>query len=308
MNTYLRLMRWPNVLITIVAQLVVYYAILRPSNLLLAMEAWQLGLLVASTALLTASGNVINDIYDVPIDKVNKPEQLIVGKLLSEKAAFKFYMTLTVLAVVLGFIVANSVDKPILSSVFIIVSFALYSYASTLKSMLIIGNIIISLLVGLALLIVGIFELYPIAEMHTQQQMAAVMQIVLYFSLGAFTINLLREWIKDCEDVNGDRIGGRNTIALALGRQRAARTISISILSLVIAMGYLAVDFFVAHEVALYYWIFLLMAPLSIVAIQLWNADSAAKFHKLSTMMKVVMLLGILFMFLHDVSSLNSLF
>ncbi len=299
--TFLNLIRWPNILMTIIAQLVVYLAILLPSGLLLAMENWELALLITSTALLTASGNVINDIQDVEVDKINKPEKVIVGSKMSYKRAFTLYMTLTIVAVVMGFIVANAVDKPILASIFIIVSFALYSYATTLKSILLVGNILISLMVGLVVLIVGIFQFYPISDMHAPAQLAAVMKPVLYFSFGAFLLNLYREWIKDCEDVNGDRLGGRNSLALLLGRQRAARLVSLFMLTTVLAMGYLAITNFAATQIALLYWIFTLMAPLSFIGIQLWNADNSSKFHRLSTVLKVTMLLGVLFMFFYQV-------
>ncbi|WP_211277458.1 geranylgeranylglycerol-phosphate geranylgeranyltransferase [Nonlabens spongiae] len=303
--TFLKLIRWPNVLMTIVAQVVVYQALIEPSGLLLAMETWELVLLILSTALLTASGNVINDIQDIAVDKINKPDKVIVGKKMTYKSAFSIYMALTITAVVMGFIVANAIDKPILASVFIIVSFTLYSYATTLKSILLVGNILISLLVGLSVLIVGVFEFYPIAEMHSPAQLAAVMKPILYFSFGAFLINLYREWIKDCEDVNGDRLGGRNSMALVLGRQRAARLTSVLIMLTVVVMGYLAVVYFAADQVTLLYWIFLLMAPLSIVGIQLWAADSPAKFHKLSLIMKITMLLGVLFMFFYQADSFS---
>ena len=303
--TLLKLIRWPNILMTIVAQVVVYQALIFPSGMLLAMETWELALLIMSTALLTASGNVINDIQDIAVDKINKPDKVIVGKKMSYKGAFSIYMALTITAVVLGFVVANAIDKPILASVFIIVSFTLYSYATTLKSILLVGNILISLLVGLSVLIVGIFEFYPIAEMHSPTQLAAVMKPILYFSFGAFLINLYREWIKDCEDVNGDRLGGRNSMALVLGRQRAARLISVLIMLTVVVMGYLAVDYFAADQVTLLYWIFLLMAPLSIVGIQLWAADNPAKFHKLSLIMKITMLLGVFFMFFYQANNFS---
>jgi len=300
--TFLKLIRWPNVLMTIIAQVVVYQALIVPSGLLLAMDTWELVILVTSTALLTASGNVINDIQDIEVDKINKPDQVIVGKKISYKKAFSIYMVLTVIAVVLGFVVANAVEKPVLASIFIIVSFALYSYANTLKSVLLVGNILISLLVALSVLIVGIFEFYPIAEMHSPAQLAAVMKPILYFSFGAFLLNLFREWIKDCEDVNGDRLGGRNSLALVLGRQRAARLTSILILLTVVVMGYLAVSYLATDQVTLLYWIFLLMAPLSIIGIQLWAADSPAKFHKLSILMKITMLLGVFFMFFYQLN------
>lgn len=114
MLTFLKLIRWPNVLMTILTQLVIVYAILNPSGVDLALNWWQLTLLILSTALLTAGGNVINDIQDVEIDKVNKPEKVLVGKVISENNAFTIYGVLTIIAVIAGFVLSNSLDKPIM--------------------------------------------------------------------------------------------------------------------------------------------------------------------------------------------------
>ncbi len=290
---------------TVTTQIVVLYAILLPSGLELALETWQFALLVTSVALLTASGNVINDIYDVHIDTVNKPDKLLIGKKISEKAAYNWYIILTSIAVIIGFILSNSIDKPIFSSVFIVVAFLLYTYASTLKSIPIVGNIIISLLVGMVLIVTGIFELLPSITDATRSEYAQVMTILVYFAVMAFVINLVREWIKDCEDVNGDKLGGRQTIAILLGRQRAARCIALFIWMVVLSMGYFAITFLNDKQVSLLYWVFLLIAPLFYVAVQLWNASGAKKFHLLSQIVKVILVFGIFYMFFYNIDLIS---
>jgi 4-hydroxybenzoate polyprenyltransferase len=293
---------------TILTQLVVLYAILLPSGLELALSSWQFIVLVSAVGLLTASGNVINDIYDVEIDQLNKPDKVLVGSKITENAAFYWYIGLTSIAVILGFILSNSIDKPIFSSVFIVVAFLLYSYAASIKSMPVVGNILISLLVGMVIIVTGIFELIPVITENMRGQYAALMKILVYFAAIAFVINLLREWIKDCEDVNGDKIGGRLTIALILGRQRAAKLISIITWMVVLGMIYIAVTYLYEYQISLIYWIFLLVAPLMYVAIQLWNADQAKKFHNLSMVIKLVLLLGIFYMFFCQVDEIKELY
>ena len=93
---------------TVVTQVIIIYLFLPQTGAFLALESWQVMLLLLSTALITASGNVINDIYDVATDRLNKPDKLIVGLKITEKKAFILYTVLTSIALLSGFILANS--------------------------------------------------------------------------------------------------------------------------------------------------------------------------------------------------------
>jgi 4-hydroxybenzoate polyprenyltransferase len=294
MSTFFKIIRWPNVLLTILTQLVIIYGLLIPSGVDPALNWWQLLLLITATGLLTASGNVINDIYDVGIDQINKPQKLLVTKSISETSAYTLYFVLTVLAVICGFVLSNSLDKPILSSIFIGVAFVLYLYASSLKAMLLVGNVVISLLVALVILITGIFELFPSITTENQPAFKFLMERLLEFGLMAFLINLVREWVKDCEDVNGDKAGGRNTLAIALGRTRAARFVAVFILGILMLLGWYIYEYIYLNDTTTYYFIFLIMGPLMFVMIKLWTAQTQKEFHILSTVLKIVLLFGIL--------------
>lgn len=293
MITFLKLIRWPNVLMTILTQLVIVYAILNPSGVDLALNWWQLTLLILSTALLTAGGNVINDIQDVEIDKVNKPEKVLVGKVISENNAFTIYAVLTVIAVIAGFVLSNSLDKPIMATVFVFIAFVLYIYATTLKSMLLLGNLLISILVGLVIMITGVFELYPVITPINQGAQQVMLKILFDFAIGAFLINLAREWVKDCEDINGDHSGGRNTLAIAIGRIRAARVVSIFLLGVIALFVWYIYNYLYQNQIALFYFVFIIIAPLMYVMLRLWSSEKTAQFTLLSMILKIVLFAGI---------------
>ncbi|GAL01614.1 hypothetical protein JCM19314_1398 [Nonlabens ulvanivorans] len=278
---------------TILAQLVIIYAILNPSGVDLALNWWQLTLLILSTALLTAGGNVINDIQDVEIDKVNKPEKVLVGKVISENNAFTIYAVLTVIAVIAGFVLSNSLDKPIMATVFVFIAFILYIYATTLKGILLIGNLLISLLVGLVIMITGIFELYPVITPVNQSAQQVMLKILFDFATGAFLINLAREWVKDCEDINGDHSGGRNTLAIAIGRIRAARVVSIFLLGVIALFVWYIYNYLYQNQIALFYFVFIIIAPLMYVMLRLWSSEKTAQFTLLSMILKIVLFAGI---------------
>jgi 4-hydroxybenzoate polyprenyltransferase len=94
--------------------------------------------------------------------------------------------------------------------------------------------------------------------------------------------------------VNGDKAGGRNTLAIALGRTRAARLIAVFILGILMLLGWYIYEYIYLNDTTTYYFIFLIMGPLMFVMIKLWTAQTQKEFHILSTVLKVVLLFGIL--------------
>lgn len=279
---------------TLVTQLVIIYGYFPQTDAVLSLETWQVVLLLLSTALLTASGNVINDIYDVTTDIINKPEKVLVGNSIPEKKAFTLYILVTSSAIISGFILANSLEKPALAGLFIAVAFLLYTYATTLKSMLVVGNVVISFLVGAVVLITTLFELFPaITDYNREFQLEALLHLSV-FALFAFLVNLLREWIKDCQDVKGDHASGRSSLPIALGRKRAAKFMGVYTIILVIIIGYLATFELYTDAISLYGTLFLIMAPLMFIGLRLFTADSLKEFRILSLICKIVLLLGII--------------
>jgi len=171
-------------------QLLIKYAFLEPFGVNFGLTTLQISILILATICIAAAGNVINNIYDIETDVVNKPNKIIVGKSVSEKTAYNLFIVLNVIGIGLGYYLSQSVGRSSFFSIFVVVSALLYVYASYLKHMLLIGNIIISLLVALSLVGVGVFELLPIITPENRQNLFTFFKIILDYALFAFIINL----------------------------------------------------------------------------------------------------------------------
>ena len=293
MILYLKLLRPFNLLMVLLAQGLVKYGLFEPFGISLALTPGSFAIMVIATLCIAAGGNVINDIYDQEIDWINRPKKVLVGKRISEKAAYNLYILLTVLGVGLGFVVANLVGKPALALVFIFFFVLLYWYATFLKSMLFIGNMVISSLVGFSILMGILFDLYPAMEFQDKTLYLRLSKVVLYYALAAFYFNLMREITKDIQDVNGDKNGGRNTLPIVLGISRTKAIVII--MGLLGLFGVLFFAYFELYRVLflLMYMVFALGGTLLVFTLQAWNAKKTKHFARLSNLLKLIMLLGL---------------
>ena len=214
---FLNLIRYKNLLMLAFMQLLfrVDFVLLR--HIPLALTNFQYALLVLSTVLIAAAGYVINDIFDQDTDKINKPEKVIVGKSISENSAYSIYAGLNITGVCIGFYLSNVIMKPSFATVFILIAATLYIYATSLKQMAVIGNIIVALVLSMSVIIIGVFDIYPATSIENQSGMANLFSVLVDYSIFAFMINLLREMIKDLEDVKGDNQQGIRTLAVLIG-------------------------------------------------------------------------------------------
>ncbi len=167
-------------------QMVFRYGFLKLQNIPLALADWQYFLLVLSTVLIAAAGYVINNIFDQDTDIANKPNAVIVGKTISETAAYNIYVALNVSGVAIGFYISNSIQKPGFAVVFILIATLLYIYATSLKQIMVIGNILVALLLSFSILIIGVFDLYPVVTPSNKQVIAVFFSIILDYAIFAF--------------------------------------------------------------------------------------------------------------------------
>ncbi|WCO02830.1 geranylgeranylglycerol-phosphate geranylgeranyltransferase [Psychroserpens ponticola] len=295
----LNLIRYKNLLLIIVVQLLIRFALFEPFQIDVKLNLLGYSLLILATICIAAAGNIINDIYDIETDTVNKPDKLIIGKSISEKTAFNLYITLNLIGVGLGFYLSHSVGKSAFFSIFVIISAALYVYASFLKQTPVIGNIVISLLVAMSILIVGIFDLLPAITEDNKTTQITFFRILVDYAVFAFLINLVREMIKDIEDIDGDYNAQMNTLPIVIGRERANYiAIAVSLLP-IIAVIYFIVTYLYKQQIAIGYFLTFILAPLIYATIKLYNATSKKHYHYISTTYKVIMLLGMLSLLLY---------
>jgi 4-hydroxybenzoate polyprenyltransferase len=242
-------------------------------------------LLVISTVLIAAAGYVINDYFDVAIDQVNKPGKNIVGKSISKEKARTIYFMLSFIGVALGFYVAFKVSKPVVGFIPLFASISLWMYSSYYKRSLLIGNFIVSILSALSLLIVGLYE----PEYYKN------IVYLMWFSICAFLLSMVREIIKDMEDIDGDRSYGSRTLPIAWGLKASKLIASVFIILLSAYITYIIYNYFYTNTVV-NFWYLLGMFLIPILALLYLVASAGVKkdFHYASLYSKVLMLGGIL--------------
>ncbi|KAF2337183.1 geranylgeranylglycerol-phosphate geranylgeranyltransferase [Flavobacterium daemonense] len=293
---YLKLVRYQNLLMLAFMQVLFRYAFLKQQNIPLALADWQYALLVLSTVLLAAAGYVINNIFDVATDSINKPNDVIIGKGISETRAYNIYIGLNITGVAIGFYLSNVILRPSFATIFILIASLLYFYSTSLKQIMILGNFIVALLLALSVIIIGVFDLFPAIDAENKAQMASLFSILIDYALFAFMINFVREIVKDIEDVNGDYNQGMNTLPIAIGINRAAKiALGFAIIPFILSLLYINA-YFMENKLfisTIYSFIFVL-APLLYFIVKIFSAKSQKEFHHLSTVLKLILLFGIL--------------
>lgn len=277
-------------------QFIFRYGFLELQNIPLALADWQYCILVLATVCIAAGGYIINNIFDVETDTENKPENVMVGKFISETKAYNLYIGFIVIGVVMGFYLSNVINKPSFASIFIVIAATLYFYATSLKQSLLIGNFIVALLLSFSVIIIGIFDLFPITNEENRPVMGLLFGILLDYAIFAFIINFIREIVKDLQDIEGDSNQGMNTLPIVFGVKRTAKLVfGLSFIPIILILNYINSNLFSSGLIyGTLYGLALILAPLIYFTTKIWSATTTQDFHHLSTVLKWILFFGIL--------------
>ena len=299
--TFLKLVRWPNLLITALVQLIFHQRAIIPAleqhQIQAELSFQELFLLLVCTALITAGGYVINDLFDQQIDAVNKPQRQVVGVILTEAQAYWIYFMLWMAGFAVAVLLAVQLNQKNNLWMFPVAGTALWYYSGKLKKTSLAGNLLVSLFCSLVIGIVWFAErnaLHTLEQTDPGQYLRLSRFGFLYMSL-AFATTLFREIVKDAEDLKGDRSDGARTFPIIAGikatKQVAGTAGIISALLLLATCGWLWTMF----------QPFILMAiagpalALGILAgVYLHSAKEKRDFHRLSQLTKWIILAGLL--------------
>lgn len=301
---FLNLIRWKNLLIIALMQYLVKYALLLPfresHGILISLSDFNFFLLVLATVCIAAGGYAINDVYDIETDKINKPEKLIVNKHITEKNATNLFMALNIIGVGLGFYLANGIGKSGFFAIFFIASALLYIYSSSLKQIAVVGNIVVSIVVALSILLVGIFELVPAINLNNKAVQMTFLNIIRDYAIFAFLVNLIREMVKDLEDIDGDKEADIQTLPVILGKERTNKIVFILSLIPILSITYYVITYLFKQQIVVGYFLILVIAPLIYVSIKLFSAKQKTQYKHISLILKLVMLTGMLSLLLYN--------
>lgn len=307
----LRLIRYKNLLIIAVTQYMMRYCIISPllkvSGFELQMDHFHFILLVLSSVLITAAGYVINDYFDTGTDMLNRPETVIVGKVINRKMAMLIHILLNIIGIGIGIYLSFKINVIVFGIAYLFAPGILWFYSTTYKRQFLIGNLIVAIFTGMVPFVVAMFEV-PLLNQHYRDLLIGmnmtfnnILGWVGGFSFFAFLSTLVREIIKDIEDLKGDRAFGRNTLPVVLGI-RTSKIIVICLIGMNISSLVYIYFRHLLHiatgginYLSMVYIGILLVIPFLVLAYLIIKAENKNHYHRASNLTKFIMLTGILY-------------
>lgn len=278
LRNVLTLIRLPNLLMIALSQALVRACLLFPERPWQSLLEEEFLLLVFSTFCIAAAGYVINDYYDIKIDVINKPQRVVVGKEMPRRQAMLAHLFLTGLGVLVGMVLSWQVGLVTLGAALL-----LWGYSARFKKVFLLGNLVISLLGAVMLLVVAV--------------QARTDNVAIYaYAVFAFIISLVREIIKDIEDVKGDASFACRTIPIVIGIPRTKWVLYFVLLCFHLFALATIVNRIPENLLFSGYMVLFVLAPSILLWYRLVKAHRRRDFSQLSKRCKFIMLAGILSM------------
>ena len=302
---FFRLIRWKNLLFIILTQFLFYYCIILSS---LPASYYQLSnpftfsiflLLVVSSVFIAAAGYIINDYFDINIDRINKPDKMVVEKIISRRWAILWHWILTTFGLAISLYISFKTSW-IIFIANVLCTLLLWFYSTTFKKKLLSGNIIISLLTAWTVLVLYFATniiFYSVRGLLPDISLALnrIFKFAVLYGGFAFIISLIREVVKDIEDMEGDAKYNCKTMPIIWGVPTSKVFAGVW---LVVLIGAISVVQFYAFQLGWiyisFYSLLIVILPLIWVLRKLYVAQNNKQYHQLSQIIKLVMLSGIL--------------
>ena len=292
LGSFLQLVRWKNLVMLGLIQILFKYVYFPAFSVDTALSNLNFAVLIFTTLIIAAAGYIINDIYDVEADKINKPTKVLVTRKITKKQANFLYNIFNAVGLLSGLYLAYTIDKLSFVAIFVITILLLKVYNSDFKKRPLVGNIVVSLLVSLSILIVGVFDIIPMVTEDNDVNQYYAFRVLMDYAGFAFMFMLLREMVKDVEDVNGDKYMNMKTIPILLGRKRANYLIFIlSFVPLLLITSY-SFNSFSNVPFVLAYMLIVVLLPLLYFMTKILYAQSKKDYIFASKLLKLIMLLG----------------
>jgi 4-hydroxybenzoate polyprenyltransferase len=298
---FLRLIRWPNLVFILLAETLFHFCIYKPlypsSTPTVDLH---FSLILLTYLFIAAAGYIINDYFDINIDQVNKPERVVVGSFISRRWVIFWHLLLSVMGIYISTIAFpfESYWHIHLSNLLTIL--LLWFYSTNFKKDFLIGNVVISLLTAWSIAVVY-FSKFTIQEiLHPNINDTAnfrFAKLMVLYSVFAFILTLVREALKDMEDMEGDQKFGCKTLPIVWGLKPTKVYIGVW---LIVVIGCLA--FIQLYVIPFGWWysivycMLTIVTPLGLVLKKLNKAYTSNDFKRLSLLVKMAMFAGIMSM------------
>lgn len=304
---YLKLLRFPNLLIIAFTQYLVRYSLIIAFDIEHALTDLEFFFLVLSTMLIAGAGNTINDYFDVKVDRLNKADQVIVGDRVSRKSAIAIHLSLSLIGILIAAYLSWTLKIYWFVLIHIAAAASLYFYSTHFKKQFVVGNILVSLLTATVVLLVALYELVPVPGPVFEGESSSILQIIIAYASFSFVISWIREIVKDIEDYAGDKEVGYNTMAINWGVKGAKSFVQALSFLMLLAVLFVSLSQFSESRFALIYVLVLVALPTLMFIARMSKATEAEQFGKAASLAKFIMLTGAGSMLYFAVLSLNGL-
>jgi 4-hydroxybenzoate polyprenyltransferase len=288
---FFRLIRIKNLFIIAISQYLIRYALIIPITESNSLNDLQFFYLVLSTVFIAAAGYIINDYFDTQVDRLNK-RKVIIDNTIKRREAILWHFVLSGIGVFLGFFLGWRVGIFNLGFINLFCSSALWFYSTHFKRAYLSGNLLISLLAALVILIVPLYEIIPKPMTNSEN----AFYIICGYAIFAFFTTFIREIVKDFEDTDGDRKMGYTTFAIVSEKSAKNSIRFISALLILIIGAVTAIQITYEAYIAAVYVILAVEIPFLYFFIKLFKLNDKGGYHHLSQMIKLIMLTGTLSM------------
>lgn len=304
MHTYFKLIRPLNILIVIATQVLMIKCVIIPiataHGLIDIASPWVLLLTIASTALITMGGYIINDYFDTRIDQINRPSRVIVGKHIPRANVMLYHQITTYTGVIIGLIVSWHIRSFTTAMIYVFIPGLLWFYSSTYKRQFLIGNIVVAFSSALVPVLITLVYNQLLINTHGNIIISYGISADIYYWIGFFTIfsfftSILREITKDIEDEQGDRELECNTLPIVLGIRWTKSILIILSLILIGAVMYLIYSIGLFDGFAKNYLIYALCGGLLFYTILIIKAKEIGDYTLSQQVLKIIMCIGLLF-------------
>lgn len=291
---YLQFIRWKNVLILLLTLGLIKYVLFNSITINATLDNLHYGLLAISVVCIAIAGYIINDIYDVEADLVNKPDRVFVSKKVSRNTAYTIFLFCNSIGLLTGMYLSYHVGHTSYFIIYLLTSLLLYQYAKDFKKRYVIGNLVIALVVLMSIVLPLAFDVLPATDSYNRGSQVKMFQIISVIALFGFFLTLAREIVKDMEDLPGDTKIGARTFANVLGVTKTRNILLL--LGAVIFIGIVCIAFLMRGQnlmLSVYLTVFVGI-PLLYFMYSMHGANDKMAYHRCSGLLKGIMLLGIL--------------
>jgi geranylgeranylglycerol-phosphate geranylgeranyltransferase len=269
-------------------KLIAYFQLSRPVNVFITfmsipVACWIAGGTVSSWfpiilagitgALVAAGANAINDAFDIDIDRINRPNRPLPRGALTPRDARKMWLIVSITAFGINFYLNSTALLIVFFSIAL-----LFFYSARLKRTVLAGNLVIGLMTGMAFIYGGI--------------VIGRIERAIVPAIFAFFVNLARELLKDIEDIEGDCREHAITLPIKYGVVPALVLATTSLLVLISAT--IAAAIFTLYNSAFLYIVIIADFLMCISIILMWRDHSSTAMRRVSTILKIVMIIGLI--------------